>query len=413
VVVPLSLYKEMVCYLRVLLESGLEGHHEIAIAALHRLFYASAERLDPLPKLLSAWKSGTYPRRHLHVLVELVHETLKTLEAAQLRFRPEGDKNAEEWARKKYKRKGGKNEMDLEQYVMACMRFKSDDYFKRIVTNQTVRMYTKLLSHYSQNDATTNYFAYCFLRRMNAFALEQDVKTPSALKLPGVSTSDSQEEEVSLGFMLFNIQTLDVFNKIINDRDVYDNKAMEPLLRLVKSIVRRFGQAAAKNHMLFVELLFQHPRPHEFCCTLDSVYEAPAHAAYVNATHTKRRDGLSGGGDDDQSGSDSASDSSSDEDFGDEFDENNVSEAFKATISEKQKARLAKQQAREDRKKDKASRQARKEQKRAKAAAQMAERLAPRASRFAWMPEEDEILKTQYALYAGTRSVFTKNPELK
>lgn len=56
--IPLALFKEMICYLRVLLESDLTGHHEIAVAALYRLYYASSERLDPLPRLLSAWKSG-------------------------------------------------------------------------------------------------------------------------------------------------------------------------------------------------------------------------------------------------------------------------------------------------------------------------------------------------------------------
>lgn len=439
VVVPLALYKEMVCYLRVLLESGLEGHHEIAIAALHRLFYASAEKLDPLPKLLSAWKSGTYPRRHLNILVELVHETLKTLEAAQIRFRPEGDKNAEDWARRKYKKKGGKNEMDLEQYVMACMRFKVDDYFKRIVTSHTVRMYTKLLSHYDKNDALTNYFAYCFLRRMNVFTLEQDNKAPPPPPLTSSLTSASSttaaaaldsapQDEVSLGFMLFNIHTLEVFSTIVNDRTMYDNKQMEPLLRLILCIIRRFGEAANKNHMLFVEALFQHPRPHEFCCQLDSVYEAPSHAAYVSALHKRDQARSNGGGDDssaDGSGNNSTSSSSDSEaeDYGDEFDENNISAAFAATISEKAKAkaaresiRAAKKAARLAAKSVKGSRQARREEKRARLAAKQAAKMEARASRHSWSAEEDAILKEQYEVYAGTRSVFTsiaQHPDLK
>lgn len=414
--VPLSLFKEMVCYLRVLLESGLEGHHEIAIAALHRLYYASSERLDPLPKLLSAWKLGTYPRRHLHMLVELVHETLKTLEAAQVRFRPEGDRNAEAWARQKYKRKG-KNEMDLEQYVMACMRFLPDDYFKKLVTNQTVRMYTKLLSHYKQNDSSINYYAYCFLRRMNTFTLEQENPTPKPpAAAPGTapSTADSAAgagDEVSLGFMLFNFHTLEVFERIVNDRDCYANPTMEPLLRLVKAIVRRFGEAADKNRMLYVELLFQHQRPHEHCCKIDSVYDATAYAAVISAVHKRGRADSDGEG----SASESAS-ASSEDDLGDEFDENNVSEAFKATLSEKQKARLAKQKAREEKAAEKAARRARKEAKRAKHSERGAERLVSRASRFAWSAEEDAVLKREYLRYAGSRSLFrmiAENEDLK
>lgn len=423
VVIPLALYKEMVCYLRVLLESGLDGHHEIAVAGLHRLFYTTSERLDPLPRLLSAWKPGTYPKRHLFVLVELVHETLKTLEAAQLRFRPEGNRNAEEWAKKKYKRKG-KNEMDLEQYVMACMRFNTDDYFKRLVSNSTVRMYTKLLSHYSQNDSTVNYYAYSFFRRMNGFTLEQEYRTPVTAKSTGAhstlsasagSQSDVAQDEVSLGYMLFNFQTLEVFDKIINDRSVYEDKSMEPLIRLIKAMIRKFGEATEKNRMMFVEALFLHPRPHDFCCTLDSVYEAPAHAAYVKALH-KRDQLLSKGEDGEESAADSVS-SSSEDDFGDEFDENNISEAFKATISEKQKARLAKQQAKEARANEKQARKASKHQKRTSAKnVEDSDRPAPRPSRFAWTTEEDAVLRKQYEIYAGSRSLFTsiaQNPELK
>ena len=405
VVVPMSLYKEMVCYLRVLLESGLEGHHEIAIAALHRLFYASSERLDPLPRLLASWKSGTYPRRHLDILVELVHETLKTLEVAQLRFRPEGDKNAEEWARKKYKKSSkGRNEMDLEQYVMACMRFRVDDYFKRLVTNSTVRMYTRLLSLYEKNDSNVNHYVYCFLRRLNAFTLEQDHKAPS----PNSSTEPS---EVSLGFMLFNIHSLEVFNTIVNDRNVYDNKEMEPLLRLVKAILRRFGEAAEKNHMLFVEVLFAHQRPHDFCCQLDSVYEAPSYAAYQ-----KRATVREGPGSEDSASSSSESEA---EDYGDEFDETNISAAFAATKdkkSEREAARLAKREARA---KEKAERKRSKEahkSKRHRGDTAGTDKAQLRASRFAWTAEEDAILKEQYVLYAGTASIFTsiaQNPELK
>lgn len=39
-IIPVCLLKEMVCYLRTLLESSLEGHHEIAIAAMFRMYFA-------------------------------------------------------------------------------------------------------------------------------------------------------------------------------------------------------------------------------------------------------------------------------------------------------------------------------------------------------------------------------------
>jgi hypothetical protein len=55
---PLGLYKEMMCYLRVLLESSDETHNEFAIARLYSIFYTSSERKDPLPRILAEWSPG-------------------------------------------------------------------------------------------------------------------------------------------------------------------------------------------------------------------------------------------------------------------------------------------------------------------------------------------------------------------
>ena len=55
---PLGLYKEMMCYLRVLLESADETHNEFAIARLYSIFYTSSERKDPLPRILAEWTPG-------------------------------------------------------------------------------------------------------------------------------------------------------------------------------------------------------------------------------------------------------------------------------------------------------------------------------------------------------------------
>lgn len=39
-----------------------------------------------------------------------------------------------------------------------------------------------------------------------------------------------------------------------------------------RSVVRHFGVLAEKNHLVFVEALFQHPHPQPFCETLHNVY---------------------------------------------------------------------------------------------------------------------------------------------
>lgn len=58
IISPLSLYKEMICYLRVLLESSDETHNEFAIARLYSIFYTTSEKKDPLGRLLSEWTPG-------------------------------------------------------------------------------------------------------------------------------------------------------------------------------------------------------------------------------------------------------------------------------------------------------------------------------------------------------------------
>jgi hypothetical protein len=55
-------------------------------------------------------------------------------------------------------------------------------------------------------------------------------------------------------------------------------QVLEPLLRLIKSVIRRFGKAVNKNHQLFVEAIFQHSRAHDMIVKVDSVYEASEYA---------------------------------------------------------------------------------------------------------------------------------------
>lgn len=77
--IPMETYKEMLCYVHLMLQSSNIAHHELAVAALYPLFYTNPiDALDPLRTLLHEWKPSYYSRKHAHLLIELVHETLKT-----------------------------------------------------------------------------------------------------------------------------------------------------------------------------------------------------------------------------------------------------------------------------------------------------------------------------------------------
>jgi hypothetical protein len=82
--------------------------------------------------------------------------------------------------------------------------------------------------------------------------------------------TDIQPGQVTLGHMLYNLpvsisppssflsdippQALSIFSTIINDTVALADKHLEPLVRLIKGIVRRFGESAQRNRLLFVEV---------------------------------------------------------------------------------------------------------------------------------------------------------------
>lgn len=285
---PLELYKEMICYIRVLLESENSDHNEIASGLLFPLFFARKDRTDPLPEVLSKWKPGVYPRQHLNILAELVHETLKTLEAARKRFQHSDFGVRSETVgkgEKKQKKPKSAIDMDTEQYISACVGFSIDDYFRRLVTTRTVELYIRLLENYNTNDAAINHYVYCFLQRMKNFALEQPIYAPPPNLPPSGASSSGAVNDLSLGgqnhegpnlgFMLYSIRTMMVFDAFMNDPRVQHQERLAPLLRLVKSIFRSFQDCSRKNPLLFVESLFSHPQ--QFSVTLDNVYEASAY----------------------------------------------------------------------------------------------------------------------------------------
>ena len=130
--------------------------------------------------------------------------------------------------------------------------------------------------------------------------------------------------------------------------------------------------------MLYVELLFQHVRPDQHCCQLDNVYEASQYAVSGSA-HKKGRLDLSG---------DLSADSSSgEEDYGDEFDETQLSAAFERSAKDSQRRTEEKKKARRP---ERAPR----------------DKSAKKARRSDWSAEEDDELRAQYVVYAGSASIF-------
>ena len=279
VVKAMEVYKEIVCYIRVQLESSNLFHRDYAVAYLYRLFYSTTERTDPLPRLLAEWRPGTYSRRHLNCLVELVHETMKTLDVARAIYSDEEEIHK---ARKSRNRAFS----GIEQYTSAAYRFDINEYFKKLVSNMSVRIYTRILEMYSSNEESINHYAFVFLHRVCHFRLEQSFPAPHPREMQQEQERAKAREQhatptvngpLTLMYMLFNSSTLSVMSTMLNDRQLERQRSMQPLLSLMKGVVRCFFESAEKNKCMFVEALFQHPHPHHFIEKLDSVYEAQAY----------------------------------------------------------------------------------------------------------------------------------------
>ena len=171
----------------------------------------------------------------------------------------------------------------IEQYTSAAYRFDTNEYFKKLVSNMSVRIYTRVLKMYSSNEESINHYAFVFLHRMCHFRLEQSFPAPHPREMQEEQerararkehTAPTVNGPLTLMYMLFNCSTLSVISAILNDSQLEKQRSMQPLLILLKGVVRCFFESSEKNRCIFVEALFQHPHPVHFIEKLDSVYEA-------------------------------------------------------------------------------------------------------------------------------------------
>ena len=421
VMIPLECYKEMICYVHLMLQSTNTAHHELAIAALYPLFYVNAkERIDPLVQLLREWKPAIYTRKHVHLLIELVHETLKTLEAAKTCFSA----------------MDGGLEPEIDHYIAAALRFNEVEYFERLVNHHTVKLYTILLADHRMCSATVNHYVYCFLQRMYSHKMESDKWGV----VEGADQSAANNTSVTLGYLLFNIQTLDAINNVLCSSNIGQsaNKSTSPLVRLLLCIVRSFAELASKNHLMYVEALFHGSRSMDHIFGLDTVYNAEATARGFEAAAAREAAAddsdseisVSGSSESeggsttrrhrgDQAGAPvvTATDDGDHEkdDYGDEFDENALPVSFVSRGKKKVKRGALKRNrpgrghtaARDDSDSDANTDGAAHRDRPSAGAAGSSAAAARRGSkRLKWTQAEDEVLRKQYEIFQGSSSCF-------
>jgi hypothetical protein len=247
--------------------------------------------------------------------LQLSYTTLKLLDA--------NAKSCQEFAtsveKKKEKKKGKNKEAQdtITKMKVAAADFDVNSYFaRRLVSNHTVFMYTKLLSQYASNSAQTNHRILAFLLRLSKYQIH--VADPESQHHPLAARTVTFEP------ILYSVQTLVVMDRILNDHSIRKDKKFEPLLSYCASFVHRFAKATQANPLYFVEALFRHPIPHRFCDLSANLYVSEELRMLVERDllleEQRRLEASGGGGADEYSGDDDDNDDSEEElefeDFG-------------------------------------------------------------------------------------------------
>lgn len=258
-----ALYSEMMQLLLIMYNSKDSTEQVMALGLLDRLFYGS-DPLDRLPKLLSKWTAGTLTREYACDLVELVHVTLKLLEANGSSVVPVDTVD------KKKKKKKADNavarmkqtaaEFDLLSYVV-----------RKIISNQTIFMYTHVLSQYISNAPHVNHHIVALFVRMMKLHIampdDEDDETRGDVPKNPFAVKPSTLEP-----MLYNIQLFCVMDQVLNDATIRKEREYTSLLSFATCLMSRFAKHSQDNNLAFVECLFRHPAPHRYCELTTNLY---------------------------------------------------------------------------------------------------------------------------------------------
>jgi len=259
-----ALYVEMTHLLSAMYHSSDSTEQIMAMGLMDNLFYQS-EPLDKLPKLLSLWVPGTYSREYLCDLVELTHVTLKLLESNAKAC----EKHNEEGKRNKQKMHRDHESQDAIMRMRTnAAYFDTVAYFSRkVISNQTVFMFTQLLSQYSINATNINDHIVELFVKLCKFIVIDDTDDDFFK-----NDEEQEKQKVTLEPMLFNIPMLSVMNAILNDSSLRDNPTFKSLLNFASTLIRHYSRACEKNPMIHVESLFKHAMPLRFCESISNMY---------------------------------------------------------------------------------------------------------------------------------------------
>ena len=257
-----SLYKEMMYLLYEMTDSKDDTEKDMALGLMDRLFYSN-EPSDLSLKLFSWWKPGIGTRDYLADLVELQHVSLKLLDSYANNYAVDDEKSK----RKKRKLTESENENDIVSRIRKdAESFDVNVYFGKLVSNHTVQMFTLILAQYISNSPEVNHHITAFFIRLSKFVIFAPIEGE------GYDCSELKLKKTTLEPMLYNINLLLVFSKILNDGAIREREEFKQILQLSATILRHFCAAAQGNPMLYVEALFRFSQPHRVCEMIKNQY---------------------------------------------------------------------------------------------------------------------------------------------
>lgn len=274
-----ALYSEMIHLLHSMYQSKDSTEQLMALGLMDRLFYG-ADPVDCLPKLLTKWVPSTTSREYVCDLVELCHITLKLLDTSKRAC--ENIRESEE-AKQSTVQVKGKNKTKLQtndavlQMKVAVSDFDVTSYFTRkIVSNNVVFLYTKLLEQYDFNAPHVNHRIVAFFLRLSKLKVVEGEEATQSPLLLGDGTdplvNKLAPKTTTLEPMLYTLPMIMVLNRILNDQLIAKDQTYATLRSWAAGVVHNFANLGAANPVLFVEVLFKHQFPHRFCEDATNMY---------------------------------------------------------------------------------------------------------------------------------------------
>ncbi|KAG5176771.1 hypothetical protein JKP88DRAFT_334503 [Tribonema minus] len=459
----LTLLTEMMQILAVITASPVKSHRVLALGLLTHV-YLQRESADQLPALLRGWNPAKHSREHAARLAELVHVTLKyaarVAALVHVTLKHSGDHAArfaelvhltlkvlEMWPLQREKGSSASDDLKEDPELHVALEVAQDfdvaAYVMVLTTNLTVRMYSTLLRHFAANEPRTNHHVLSFFMRMSAMRAQAAPRRRKGKRKSGGATAAQGQAQVrrrkgkrksgdemaleaaegpTLEPMLYNVHTLMGFSLLLEDpqvrlavrahesaaqhgsnartREAAGAAELRRLARYAATLTRNFAELCGRNHLAFVEELdgcygaaaFQEAFSKSDKAD-DGMYESSedegaavrqryaAEDGSASPQHQRRRRRSDGA-----AAPASPADDTDEEEWGEETAVAAISKA------EAKRARRGKKRVVEDE---------------GSAAEGGATGASKKRKAARWTKEEDELLRTQYPLYAGSASVYT------